>query len=371
MTEKQLKILDEVYKNKTAHTLSVNALWAHTKEYGISRKAVSEYLKKQPDYQILQSKKKEKKNATMVRFKPGYIQCDTIDISNLKSPYAKYLITFVDVYSRKLWAYGLVDKSAPGVLEKIKKFLDSYKLTNTFQSDNGKEFEGELPSYLKELKIKQIKSSPGNPTTNAYVEKNNHRLARALYGYKQKTGKDPIPDLQDFIDSINLIPNATTKVIPEVAILPKNQQTILDNVKKYNARKGPVSNKLFLPGDKVRVLIEKSNVSSKIINQQKTAKGYVPKWTNEIYTIKSRSLPTSEFSAPYYYLEEFFKIVKNEKTNEEQKSYKKFYQSDLLKIDDSLTQSKTHVPKYNFALDQPEEEPKKKKRKKKKKNKKN
>lgn len=348
MNQKEYELLDDIYKNKKAHTLSVSGLLAQAKQYGITRKTVNEYLKQQPDYQILQAKKKEKKTATMVRYKPGYVQTDTIDITNLESDEANYLLTFVDIFTRKLWAYPLQNKTAGNVLKQIKKFVSEYQVLHTLQSDNGKEFEGNVPAYLDFEKIKQIKSAPGNPTTNAYVEKSNHRLARALYGYKQKTGQDPIPDLQEFVDSINLVANATTKVIPEVAILPENQEKIIENVKKYNARKGPVSNKLFLPGDKVRVLLEKSDMTASEINKQKKAKGYLPRWSNEIYTIKSRNLPASEFAAPYYYLEEFFKTIFNPKKQQEQKSYKKFFQSDLLKIDDTLTKGKTHIPKYDI-----------------------
>ena len=82
-----------------------------------------------------------------------------------------------------------------------------------------------------------MKSSPGNPTTNAFVERANGTIKRALYGYLQKTGDDPITHLREFTDSINLVKNETTKVVPDVAVLPKYQEQIIKNQKNMQAKR--------------------------------------------------------------------------------------------------------------------------------------
>ena len=273
------EILKEIYESKPAHTMSVSGLWAQVKGNGIPRNTVAEFLKQQPDYQTMQSKKKEKITNTMVRYKPGYVQIDLIDVKGLDSDGTNYILTCVDIFTRKLWAYPLETKTSEEVAKQLSKLVNEYKFLNTIQSDNGKEFEGRVEALLDRNKIKHILSTPGNPTTNAYVEKSNGRLKRALYAYLQKTGEDPIPDLQDFVDSINLVPNATTKVVPEVAVLPKYQDKISTNILKYSGNKntGSSSHKEFDVGDKVRVLLEKDKGQTATFkNKLKSSRGYLP-----------------------------------------------------------------------------------------------
>jgi hypothetical protein len=336
----EMKILEKYY-NAPKHTNSVAGLWALVKEFGIKKKTVEEFLKQQPDYQTLQARKSERKQATMMRFKPGYIQIDTIDVGNLESEDAKYILTCVDVFTRKLWAYPLKANSSKEVSQQLEKFIKEYKLVTTIQSDNGKEFEGEVPKLLESNNIKSVKSSPGNPTTNAFVERANGTIKRALYGYLQKTGDDPIPHLREFTDSINLVKNETTKVVPDVAVLPKYQEQIIENQKKYAGKKNQNAgkDKPFQPGDKVRILLEKTDLPVNIKQKLKTSKGYLPRWSNEIYTVIKESKPTSEWAVPYVKVEST--NAKIAKTN--------FKRSDLLLIDDTVTKGKTHKPKKQLV----------------------
>jgi len=199
--------------------MSRDALFTAVRQYGITRSYVDKFIRSQPDRQILQRAPKPKDTPTIMRFEPGYVQIDTIDIKNLKSDQANYLLTCVDVFTRKLWAYPLLSNTSSEVYQQLKKFINSYKIIKTIQSDNGNEFKGEVSELLKSQNITHVKSLPATPTSQSFVERNNGTLKRALYGYKQKTGVDPIPDLDSFVDSLNLQPNSTTKVVPAVAML--------------------------------------------------------------------------------------------------------------------------------------------------------
>lgn len=345
--EEELKILEKYY-NAPKHTNSIAGLWASVKEFGIKRKTVEDFLKQQPDYQTLQARKTERKQATIMRFKPGYVQIDTIDVSNLESNHAKYILTCVDVFTRKLWAFPLLANSSKEVSEQLKKLIKEYKLITTIQSDNGKEFEGEVPKLLESNNIKSVKSSPGNPTTNAFVERANGTIKRALFSYLQKTGKDPIPHLKEFTDSINIVKNKTTKVVPDVAVLPKYQEQIIKNQNKYASKKNQNAgdDKPFQPGDKVRILLEKTDLPVNVKQKLKTSKGYLPRWSNEIYTVIKESKPTSEWAVPYVKVEST--NLKIAKTN--------FKRSDLLLIDDTITKGKTHKPKKQLVKEFEEED---------------
>jgi len=343
MSEKEIKILKQAYE-APGHTNSVAGLFAQVQKHGILKKTVAAFLKQQPDYQIMQSKKKEKKTNTMVRFKPGYVQIDLIDVTPLESEDAKYLLTCVDIFTRKLWAFPLEDKTSDEVAKQLSKLVKEYKFLTTIQSDNGKEFEGRVAGMLNRNSIRHILSTPGNPTTNAYVERANGTLKRALYGYLQKTGNDPIPDLQDFVDSINLVPNDTTKVVPEVAVLPKNYDKVSLNIEKYANKKntGNSSQKEFQVGDKVRILLEKDKSQTATFkNQLKTSKGYLPRWSFDIYTIVKKTEPKSPYTVPQYYLDK--STATNSKTGKPIKD--RYNPGDLLLIDDTITKSQPHEPK--------------------------
>lgn len=343
LQEKELAALEDIFKGP-GHTNSVASVWALAKQYGIKKKTVADFLKQQPDYQVMQAKKKEKKTNTMVRYKPGYIQIDLIDVTPLESDEAKYLLTCVDIFTRKLWAFPLENKSSDDVAKQLSKLVKEYKFLTTIQSDNGKEFQGRVAALLDRNNIKHILSTPGNPTTNAYVERANGTIKRALYAYLQRTGEDPIPDLQDFVDTINLVPNATTKVVPEVAVLPKYHDKISTNISNYANKKntGTSSQKEFNVGDKVRILLEKDKSQTATFkNQLKSSKGYLPRWSFDVYTIIKKTMPKNPYSVPQYYLDK--STATNSKTGKIIKD--RYNPGDLLLIDDTKTKSETHVPK--------------------------
>lgn len=207
--EWQAKI-NEVFYESPKHTNSRDSLFRAVREFGITRSYVDKFIRSQPDWQILQRPVKPKNT----RFDPGYVQIDTIDIRNLESEDANYLLTCTDIYTRKLWAYPLESLKASDVAAQLQKFLNSYKLTKTIQSDNKNEFKDQVATLLEKQNITHVKSKSATPTSQSQIERKNGTLKRALYGYKQKTGNDPIPELQSFLDSLNLQPNKNTKVAP-------------------------------------------------------------------------------------------------------------------------------------------------------------
>ena len=78
----------------------------------------------------------------------------------------------------------------------------------------------------------------------------------------------------------------------------------------------------------------------------KTSKGYLPRWSNEIYTVIKESKPSKEWAVPYVKVEST--NAKIAKTN--------FKRSDLLLIDDTVTKGKTHKPKKQLIKEFAEEE---------------
>lgn len=327
--EWQAKI-NEVFYESPKHTNSRDSLFRAVREFGITRSYVDKFIRSQPDWQILQRPVKPKNTNTIMRFEPGYVQIDTIDIRNLDSEAANYLLTCTDIYTRKLWAYPLESLKASDVAEQLEKFINSYKLTKTIQSDNGNEFKDQVATLLEKQNITHVKSKSATPTSQSHIERKNGTLKRAIYGYKQKTGKDPIPELQSFLDSLNLQPNKNTKVAPAVALLPEYKEEILKNMETYNSKKREQgSMKDLEPGNKVRVLLEKTDIPANMKNKIKQQKGYLPKWSLEVYKIKKKSTSSSQWQLPYYTLDTTDNLEN-----------KKFNRADLLLVSDDTKEEK-------------------------------
>ena len=92
----------------------------------------------------------------------------------------KYILTFIDDYSRMWWVYLLKEKSQ--VFDVFKKF--HFLITNeaqltfgTITTDNGGEYTSHaFETYLQENGIKHQTTIPYNPQQNGVVEQMNITL---------------------------------------------------------------------------------------------------------------------------------------------------------------------------------------------------
>lgn len=346
--------LNEVFYNDAKHTNSRDSLFRAVRDFGITRSYVDKFIRAQPAYQTHYPSQPKHNVPTIRQTKPGYLQMDFMSIDQLKSPLANNLLNFVDVFSRKVWSFPTKTRESKEVIECIAAIIDEYPFLNTIQSDNGPEFAAEsVVNFLEKYGIHQVFSSIATPTANAFVERFNGRIKKALYAYKAKTGKDPIKELDSFVEQFNLTPNTTTKVIPELALLPDNFEKINENVEKYNAKKsvGKKSQSELQIGDLVRVSLEKSVKNSAMANTIIKQKGYMPKWSFDVYKIKKILKPQLEksFTTTYYTVDggKDWEWLDN----------RKFQRHDLLKVSEETDQNR-YIPKhqlYDFATELYEE----------------
>lgn len=93
---------------------------------------------------------------------------------------AKYLLTFIDDYSRKVFTYGLSKKS--DVLEKFKEFktfIEKYMdaKIKILRSDNGGEYgSADFATFMRKEGIKHQKTIPHTPEQNGVAERMNRTL---------------------------------------------------------------------------------------------------------------------------------------------------------------------------------------------------
>jgi len=92
----------------------------------------------------------------------------------------KFIITFIDDFSRKSWIFLMKDKSnATSIITDFLKYLDNHYhgMVKFFKSDNGKEYNNsKVKRMCKKLGIKKVFSTPYNPQINGIAERYNQTL---------------------------------------------------------------------------------------------------------------------------------------------------------------------------------------------------
>ena len=226
--------------------------------------------------------RKFQRRKTIVAGPGEQLQADLIDVKR----YAKdnndnrYLLTIIDVFSKKAWAIPVKTKSAIDVSQALKKVLKNVK-PNRLQTDKGTEFiNSEVRNVLSQTKTKHFTTENENIKASI-VERWNRTLRSALHRYFTKTGKERYIDvLADLISAYNNRPHSSTGIAPD-DINSTNSEDVFyqlyDPVEAFE--KQTVK---FRVGDYVRV------------SKARTAfqRGFTPNWSVEIFRV-SRILPTT------------------------------------------------------------------------------
>ena len=247
-------------------------------------------------------------------------QADLVDMTNVSryNDSFKYLLTCVDVFSKKAWVVPLLSKSARHVTEAFEKILESGEKCNMLQTDKGSEFlNGTFQNMLKRHDI-HFYTSENEDIKAAVVERFNRTLKTKMYRYFTfKNTWRYIDVLQELVDSYNGTYHRSIGMSPD--------EVSADNESLVRSRLYPPKSTAKKPrwryrtGDVVRISRRKLPF----------AKGYTDNWTRELFKISSR-LPTVP---PTYALEDV--------SGESIKG--KFYEPELQRV--------TQSPDQHFAID--------------------
>ena len=334
--------------NDPGQVNSIDSLYRHFNKE-IPRTYIARWLKKNPYQQINKRALKSKDVNPFNVTSPGYAQLDLIDVKNLNTDDTpawanvyNYLMVCVVILTRKVFVYPMKDKTLAESKKSVEQLKKDYPALTTIQTDNGTEFKYDKP-WLQANNLKHVKSSAYNPTSQAYVERMNQVVKNALYKYQQKTGKIVLNKsvLAKTADSINDQPNRETGVIPNAAATKENMTKLIEaNQEKLDKAAVSQKDNLLEVGQLVRVSLNKTNLTTKERNRYKTQKGWIPKFTNETFTINKVIVHKEGFKAPQYILEgteEDKKILKQ----------KKYLRRDLQPVDDETPED--FKPKVDFV----------------------
>ena len=242
----------------------------------VKLKDVNEWVKSQDVYTLHKPKTdKFTRNQTVVQGIDDTWQIDLCDMRSIQKENDNfaYLLTIIDVFSKKAWAIKLKNKKADSVLDCLKSVFKERK-PNRIHADQGTEFfNKDCKKYLKTNGIDLYYTN--SEMKASVVERFNRTLKEKMWRYFTFTkNKKYIDILDDLVDSYNNTYHRSVKTTPN-SVNSKNESQIYINLYGLNKNYKNKINFKFKVGDHVRL--------SKV--KRTFEKGYTNNWTKEIFVV--------------------------------------------------------------------------------------
>ena len=202
-------------------------------------------------------------------------QADLIDVSRLSrhNRGTKFLLTCIDVFSKKAWVEPLKDKTATSLVNAFESIQHS--LPKKLQTDKGTEFlNRKFQQWLEARKVHHF-TTENEDIKASIVERFNRTLKSKLWRYFTRHDTLSYMDVLDsMVDVYNRTPHRSIGMAPN-DVTSQNKARIW-----FRLYADPTSYKepALRVGDSVR--ISKARRSFK--------KGYLAQWTEEIFTVVER-----------------------------------------------------------------------------------
>ncbi len=207
------------------------------------------------------------------------MQMDLVDLSSIsnKNDGIKFLLTAIDIFSRKAFVVPLKTKKATEVRNAIAHIFTNYPPVKYLQTDLGKEFYNRaVKNLLSKLGVTLFSTS--SDTKCALVERFNRTLKTRMFRYF--TANDTVtyvPILQKLVSAYNNRKHRSIGVSPNRVTLTNQSLIWRKQYHRYllGYRKGKFK---YSVGDKVRI--------SKLARQFR--KGYLPAYQEEVFVVHLR-----------------------------------------------------------------------------------
>ena len=255
-------------------------------------------------------------------------QADLIDVSRLSrhNHGTKFLLTCIDIFSKKAWVEPLKDKTATSLVNAFESIQRS--LPKKLQTDKGTEFlNRKLQQWLKAHKVHHF-TTENEDIKASILERFNRTLKSKLWHYFTRHDTLTYMDVLDsMVDVYNHTPHRSIGMAPN-DVTSKNKARIW-----FRLYANPISYKepALRVGDSVRI--------SKARRVFK--KGYLAQWTEEIFTIverKSTQPPTfvlADYSGEVlkgtFYPQKLQKVIKTDDVYRVEKILKRSKNQALVK----------------------------------------
>lgn len=277
------KYLSQLYYNpeSPASFGGVDSIYRAVKndgKYQISRNKIRSWLQKQDTYTLHKPVRyRFKRNRVIVGAMDDEWEADLVimdSLSKANNGY-KYILTVIDVLSKFAWVEPLKTKSGENLVKAFQKILRKGRKPTTFHTDKGTEFTNKL--FQKLLKNNGIRFlTTHNETTASIVERFNRTLKGKMWKYfTAKNTLKYVDILQKLVKSYNHSRHRSIGMRP-VDVNKDNERVVWQRL--YGDESTKSIKYKFNIGDQVR--ISKARRTFK--------KGYLPNWTEEVFTITKR-----------------------------------------------------------------------------------
>lgn len=259
----------------------------------ISVKDIEKWLQGRDAYTLQKPLRRTfRRNKVIVSGIDSQWQADLVDVSSFskQNKNHKYILTCIDIFSKFAWARALKDKTGKTIVRAFQSIIKAHnRKPQTLQTDKGKEFVNR--PFQQFLRAKQIHFfTTNNETKASVVERFNRTLKSKMWRYFTANGTRTYIDvLPKFLVGYNRRKHRSIGMAP-VNVNRDNQEEVWQRL-YGNIPKSSVSAFKFNLGDAVRISMA----------TQPFQKGYLPQWTEEVFTIAERKhrLP------PVYRLKDF------------------------------------------------------------------
>lgn len=261
--------MEKLYNDLSSDTglASAKRLYQH-----VQKKTADDFLKTQDSYTLHKPVIRNfRRRKYTVKGLNDLVQMDLADMTSLSrwNGGIKFLLVWIDCYSRYLRVEPLKTKSAQVVAAAISKLLNEQKPKHV-QSDKGTEFlNANVRELFQEADV-NFYTTQDPDTKAAFAERVIRTLKSKIYRYLTlKNTKNYINVLPQLVLSYNRSKHRSTGQRPvDITTNSLNVGTLQQIEVKHKLK----------VGDKVRIALEKSAFS----------KGYTPNWSKEVFLISNQ-----------------------------------------------------------------------------------
>ena len=302
LSPQEEEYLEEIYFNPE-HPGSFggeNKLYRVIKEEGrfpITHKKLRKWLSSQETYTLHKpARRKYSRRPIIVSGSSQQADADLVDMIKF-SKYnndTKFILVYIDVFSKKLWTEPLKSKSGKDVTEALRKIYKEGGRCERMRTDKGTEFLNKnVQTFLAENKVHHFVSQ--NPSIKASVaERSIKNLKKKIYKYmNQFQTYEYLTVLPKLTSAYNRTFHRSIGMSP-AQVSKENESQVFATLYKKKARKLSQKKEMlkFKVGDWVRVSYLKDKFSREYYNS----------FSGEVYQIVSASLKQGR---PSYQLQDY------------------------------------------------------------------
>lgn len=292
LTEKQKKYLHDLY-HKEGFMFGRDRLYQYVNQHynpnvpmdeKISRRQIMEWLKTSELAQLYRPVRRKAEadiQRTIMKRPYEQIGVDLIDMQTKAVNGYNYILTAIDLHSKKGYAIQTKNKEACTTAAAMKKILDQMQQKpSSIRSDQGSEFMDAFAKLLKDRGIKQIFSKSHSPWSNGQIERFNGILKRQIEMWITQHDDSNWPKaLPTLLNAYNSTQSRVTKKAPnDIESDPKMNKEVEENIRKEVTPKNQseIQEPRFKIGMRVRITTQNEGFSKSF-----------QKFSKDIYTIAS------------------------------------------------------------------------------------